>query len=523
VRRLALLPLGIAFGVAVEWAFYDPELGPALTAADLAVGCVLLTCGTIAWDRKDESRVGPLMTVAGVTWFLGNVARPLLYLHRGPLVHLHLSYPTGRLPTRLARIVVAVAYVDAAIEPLAVNDWLTLVLSSLVAGAALQVFLRTSGPARKAGGPALAAALAFAGVLALGSVARLTDSVARTTVLWAYDAVIAAIAVVLFVDLLRGRWTEAVVTGLVVDLGASADAATLRGKLARALGDPSLVVGYPLAETGELVDETGRPVELPRSGSGRTATPIDLDGERLAVLVHDDALLADRQLVASVAATARVAVATARLQAEARARADELEASRRRIVEAADAQRRKLEQELRRGAERRLASVAGLVAAARAAAPDDGDRIATVEAELDDARRELRGFALGVHPAVLTEQGLVPALAVLAEHSVLPVDVRGELARLPEVVEAALYFVCSEALANVAKHAAATRATIEVRAEAGRVSVTIVDDGSGGADPTRGSGLRGLADRVEALGGRLAVESEPGTGTRVTAEIPVPG
>ena len=185
--------------------------------------------------------------------------------------------------------------------------------------------------------------------------------------------------------------------------------------------------------------------------------------------------------------------------------------------------RRKLEQELRRGAERRLASVAGLVAAARAAAPDDGDRIATVEAELDDARRELRGFALGVHPAVLTEQGLVPALAVLAEHSVLPVDVRGELARLPEVVEAALYFVCSEALANVAKHAAATRATIEVRAEAGRVSVTIVDDGSGGADPTRGSGLRGLADRVEALGGRLAVESEPGTGTRVTAEIPVPG
>jgi len=112
---------------------------------------------------------------------------------------------------------------------------------------------------------------------------------------------------------------------------------------------------------------------------------------------------------------------------------------------------------------------------------------------------------------------------VLAEHSVLPVDVRGELARLPEVVEAALYFVCSEALANVAKHAAATRATIEVRAEAGRVSVTIVDDGSGGADPTRGSGLRGLADRVEALGGRLAVESEPGTGTRVTAEIPVPG
>ena len=271
------------------------------------------------------------------------------------------------------------------------------------------------------------------------------------------------------------------------------------------------------------MDDLGRPVELPESGSGRVATPIDVDGEHLAVLVHDEALLADRQLVDSVAAAARVAVANARLQAEARARADELEASRRRIVEAADAQRRGLERDLRRGAEHRLASVAGLVAEARAAAPAGGDRIATLETDLDDARRELRGFALGVHPAVLTEQGLVPALAVLAEHSVLPVDVRGEIARLPDVVEAALSFVCSEALANVAKHASATRVTIEARAEAGRVTVAVVDDGSGGADPTQGSGLRGLVDRVEALGGRLEVESEPGKGTRVTAEIPVPG
>src|SRR5262249_28074750 len=166
------------------------------------------------------------------------------------------------------------------------------------------------------------------------------------------------IAVVLLVDLLRGRWSDAVVTGLIVDLGATADAGTLRAKLARALGDPSLVVGYRLPETGAFVDDAGRPVELPEPGSGRTATAIAERVEQVAVLVHDEALLADRNLVESVAAAARIAVANARLQADSRARAAELEASRRRIVEAADAQRRRLERELREGPERRLERVA---------------------------------------------------------------------------------------------------------------------------------------------------------------------
>ena len=109
--RLALLPVGIAFGVAVEEAFYDDTLGPALSAADFTVGCLLIACGVVAWDRRPESRVGALMTAAGYTWFLGNVTEWLLFLHRGPLVHLHLSYPTGRLTTRLSRVVVVVAYI----------------------------------------------------------------------------------------------------------------------------------------------------------------------------------------------------------------------------------------------------------------------------------------------------------------------------------------------------------------------------------------------------------------------------
>jgi signal transduction histidine kinase len=518
---LALLPLGIGLGVAAEWAAYE-DGGLAVTAADLGVGCILISCGVVAWARRSESRVGALTFLAGITWFLGTLFEPLLYLHRGPLAHLLLAYPTGRVPTRLARIVVCAGYGYAAVEPLAANDTVTLALSGLVAATAVRVFLRTSGPARKAGGPTLAAALAFAGVLALGAVARLGGWYDDRGILWAYDLVIASVAIVLLFDLLRGRWAEAVVTGLVVDLGRSDEVGTLRGKLAWALGDPSLVVGYRLPETSVFVDDVGRVVELPSPGSGRTVTAIDDRGERVAVLVHDEALLADRNLVESVAAAARIAVANASLQAVARARAEELEASRRRVVEAGDAQRRRLEQELRLGAERRLESVGSFLARARrTTAPADYEAIMVLENELDEARRELREFALGVHPAALTDGGLMSTLALLVERSPVPASLSGKVDQLPAPVEAAFFFVCSEALANVAKHAAASHVTIDVRERRGRVVVSLADDGVGGADVSRGSGLRGLTDRVEALGGTLLVESTASVGTRVVAEIPL--
>lgn len=516
---LAVLLAGLGLGVAAAWTAND-TLGAGLAGADLAVGGVLLTCGFTATRRRPASRTGLLMTASGLTWFLGTLAAPALFLHRGPLVHLHLSYPTGRVPTRFATAVVAVAYVVAVVEPLARNDALTLTLSGLVALAAVQVFVGTSGPARKAGGPALFAALAFAGVLALGALGRLAGW-SSDAILWTYDIVIACVVVGLLVDLLRERWSDAVVTGLVVDLGAPADAVTLRARLAQALGDPSLVLGYRLPDAARFVDDTGQPVELPEPGSGRAATAIDDHGEPLAVLVHDDGLLADRRLLDSAAAAARIAVANVRLQAEARARADELEASRRRIVEAGDAQRRKVEEALRLGAERRLDAVAALLAEARTTtASADGEAIGALEADLDAARKELREFAHGVHPAVLSESGLMPALEMLADRSAVPVVLTGGVGRLPGAVEAALYFVCSEALANVAKHASASRVSIEVRRERDGVIAAISDDGAGGAAIGSGSGLRGLADRVEALGGRLWLESPPGGGTRLTVEIP---
>jgi signal transduction histidine kinase len=516
----ALFPIGVAFGVAAEWTSYDSAVGPFLTTADFAVGCLLIGCGVTAWSRRPESRVGALMNLAGLTWFLGTAFEAALYLHRGPLVHLQLSYPTGRLRTRLAGAVVGAAYIDALVEPLASNGVVTLVLSTLVAVAAISLFRGSSGPARRAGRPALAAALAFAAVLALGAVNQLTGSPSEPTVLWTYDVVIAGAAIMLTGDLLRSRWSDAVVAGLVVELGSPAEAGTLRAKLARALGDPSLVVGYRVSNVPGFVDEAGRPVELPRAGSGKTVTPLVDRGEQIAILVHDELLMADSQLVESVAAAARIAVANAALQAEGSAQAAELEASRRRILEAADTQRRRLEQELRLGAGQRLEEAAILLAEARgAAAPGDLQAIEVLEHELAETRGELEEFARGMHPAALMEHGLTAAVTHLAARSPLPVVVRGNADALPPDVEAALFFVCAEGVTNAVKHARASQITIDFKADRGVATVVVADDGGGGASTGDSTGLRGLADRIEAVGGRFAVESPPGAGTRLTARI----
>ena len=192
----------------------------------------------------------------------------------------------------------------------------------------------------------------------------------------------------------------------------------------------------------------------------------------------------------------------------------EVDASRRRLVEAADEQRRQLERELRDGAGRRLTAVAELLSAG-------GAPLAELEVELDAARSALRALALGIHPVILTDQGLLAALHELRANSPLPVEIISPAQSWPEAVEAAAYFVCSEALANVSKYARATHVQIRITSNPRQLGVEIVDDGIGGADPARGSGLRGLADRVDALGGSLSIDSASGQGTRLTAELPL--
>jgi signal transduction histidine kinase len=508
-RALAVAAAGLTVTVAAESATYLPE-EPGLAAADAIVGLAFIGLGVVAWQRRPSSRSGLLMAATGFAWFAGSFAGAALFLHRGPLAHLLVGYPRGRLRSRLEQVVVAAAYVDAAVYPFARQDLVTVTLSLLLVVTALVRFLGAGGPERRARAAALVATSAVALVLGLGAIGRLMEAGAAAAWLWAYQAVLVLVAIGLFADLLWGRWTQAAITGLVVELGELEEAGTLRARLARAVGDPSLLVAYRLPDADGYVDEAGRPVALPAAGAGRTVTYLQEGGRQIGALVHDAAVLDDPDLVSAVAAAAGVAVANARLQAEVRARVGEVEASRRRIVQAGDAERRRLEGELREGAERRLAHVTELLA----------DRGALV-AELQAARAALSEFARGVHPRTLTEAGLAAALAELGEWSPVPVQVSVPEQRLEPAVEAAVYYLCSEALTNVAKHAQASQAAINVERREGLVAVEIFDDGVGRADPARGSGLRGLADRVEALQGRLRVESPAGGGTHLLAEIPL--
>jgi len=489
----------------------------ALALADTGVGVLLVGCGVVTGLR--ERRIGLLMASAGVSWFLGAVAPALVFLHRGPLVHLHISYPTGRVRRPLAVVAVVAAYLAAAVEAIARNPWLTAGLAILVAVAAGDMFSRTSGPARKAAVPALAAAVGFAGVLALSSANGLLELGADRAVLAAYDVVVGLVVLWLTLDLRYGRWTEATIADLVMQLGRPAEAGGLQGELRRRLGDPSLVLGYRVPGGVDYVDESGAPVDT--SGPDRVCTPIVEDGEPVAVLVHDEAMLDDPDLVTGAVTALRLAVANARMRAQVQARVADVAQSRRRIVEAADAQRRAIAQALDAGPQRHLRIVAALLARPSVAAdPALAEQLPIVRGEVAAGQAELGQFGHGVRPALLGTGGLAAALPVLAIHAGQPTHVHVTAGRLAPAVEAALYFVCAEALSNVAKHAGASKAVVEVREQDGSVIATITDNGRGGADP-HGSGLRGLADRVEALGGTFRVVDRPGGGTRVTARIPL--
>jgi signal transduction histidine kinase len=245
----------------------------------------------------------------------------------------------------------------------------------------------------------------------------------------------------------------------------------------------------------------------------------------MAVLVHDTALVEERDVVEAVVAVARLALANERLQAEVRAQLEEVRASRVRMVEAADAERRRVERNLHDGAQQRLVSLSlTLRLLQRRAAAIDEDLAADVTMAADELRcaiEELRELARGIHPTILAEQGLGPALEALAEQAPVPVNVAGiPSRRLPQTLEATAYFLVAEALANVAKHAGASQVMVVADLTEDHLVVEVLDDGRGGATEDAGTGLRGLRDRVAAIGGTLSLHSPPAAGTCLRAELP---
>ena len=289
----------------------------------------------------------------------------------------------------------------------------------------------------------------------------------------------------------------------------------LQAALGRALGDPDLVVVHAAPDG-----------TLPAPDDRRSVAPVEREGRQFAALVYDASLDDDPELVEAVAAAAAIALENELLQIESQARLAELQASRERIVAAGDAERRRLERNLHDGAQQRLVALAlqlRLIQADIRRDPSSAEAMITSAGnELAQSLGELRELARGIHPAVL-EHGIGPALDSLAARSTVPTAVTCELTdAVPRQVELGIYFVACEALANVAKYAQATAASVSLARTDRGVAIEIADDGVGGADASRGSGLRGLADRVEALGGHLLVTSPAGAGTVVTADLPMP-
>ncbi|MFB4295180.1 sensor histidine kinase [Actinomadura sp. NTSP31] len=475
--------------------------------------------------------------------------------------HVFLAYPSGRFTDRAGRAVITAGYAFGAVSvlllvvfgpappegrckdicaPLSLAGSATsarLTEQGLALGTAALVLIGASVPVRRfvrAGdrerrllafptAAMITAAVLWGAVNLLGTV-RSPPSGAIETVLAAaqFTSLLAAPAA-FFLGLLRERLDEARVSDLVRNI-AVMPAARLHTALAAALGDPQLQVAYPVA--GGWVDGRGAPVRLPEAPDPRRLTMVGPPERPVAVLLHDPTLRDEPRLLDAVSAAARLALDNARLEAEVRARLVEVRASRARLVMAGDEARRRIERDLHDGAQARMLGIGrtlrDLRESLRGAPAADGTLalLGRAEDELREALRELRDLARGVHPAVLTARGLGPALERLAMRSALPVRLGvPDLPRFDPTLEATVYFVVGEALANAARHARATGAEVDVEAGGGRLRIRIADDGAGGAVPA--SGLVGLADRVAALDGTLTLDSPPGRGTVLTADLPV--
>ena len=523
----------MAIGLVAEWRLFG-WAAPRSWIPDLLTGWTLLGCGLVAWSRRPESRSGHLLVAAGVAWFVPNLGAGTwgwlatygLYLHRGALIQLVLTYPSGRSHGRLDRAAVITGWVMALAAPVWRSQAWTIAAATLLAGYAYVRYAGSVGVERRSRRIAARATIALAAVIAATAAIRLTvkTPAGQEATLLGYETALCILAVALLVGLLRRPADASVVTDLVVDLGGYRSP-VLRDELARALGDPTLAVGFWVPESHEYVDATGRPVELPLAGDMRRITRVEWNGEPIAELVHDPSVVDDPLLLQAVATAARFAASNARLHAEARSRMSEVAASRRRLLTAADEERGRLEAQLSQGPARQLSDV--LEALQRT---DHGKRaregtimrVERARLQLALAVDELLELAAGLHPRVVTDQGLALALRSLSKRS--PVPVRVEIAAsssLSEEVEVAAYFLCSEALTNVTKYAGPANVLITVAATGSQLEIVITDDGFGGAQLMGGSGLRGLQDRIEALGGTFSLESPLGRGTTVRAVLPL--
>ena len=565
IGKLALVVL--AGTLLTVWATFGPFLispgpyhwsvTPANQAINFSFGILWVVVLGITYARDPAGRMWKLLLLndlAGGAWVLGYFNHPLGWtlaelfgpLAAAILLHLVLAFPSGRLPDRLDRWVVGVVYtivlpiqllgllvwdVDWNAFRLFPNDDLYFLLGrfgllspvlAVIAVAEVLRHWRTASPVgRRILAPvAFGMPLVFV-VLGIWWVAPALDrDDIRVFMLqnrW-IDIPSYLTPLLFLAGILRTRMARGAIADLATELARGVPLGGLRDALARTLRDPTLQLAFASPSGGGLVDSDGQPYQPP---TNRRTTRLERDGELLAVIVHDPGLeREDAQFVEAVGSVARLALENERLQAQVKAQLEEVRASRQRIVEAGDTERRRVERDLHDGAQQRLVALAMRLEAARGTTTDAQALIDATSAELGTAIAEVRSLARGLHPPILTEAGLAAAIHSLAERTPIPVEVEADdRRRYPEPIEATAYFVVAEALTNVARYAGATHARVTIASTGNELVVEVRDDGRGGADARAGSGLRGLVDRVEAAGGRFEVESPPGAGTTIRARL----
>ncbi len=564
--------VGIANGAPVEF-----------IVLDTTIGLVYIGSGVIAWLRRPEVLTGPLLIACGVLNFVGSygpTGHPTLsYIgfaferyYDVALAVLVLALP-ARLPTGASRVL-AVGMLGAflirsasrlflqdpsmfgcsdcppnpfaiAAEPTAfiaietASNIAIALLALAVAGVCVWRLVTSRPLVRRVMWPILAA-----GVVAMAAAAFDAYEFAFTTATQQplfelaepWDAVMSwslygarlLVPIGFLVGSFRLRQAGGPLVPLAVGLERVPSPMRLQSALAAALGDPEVRLLRPDPTGLAWTAADGRPAAAPVEDERHAVTLLEHEGRPLAAIVHDPVLREDPTLVRSVMAVLRLAVENERLDGALQTQLEEVRASRSRLVLAAEEERRRIERDLHDGAQQRLVGVTIALQQARQTAdaaeiPSELRETLTVAAtEVQAAIRDLRELARGIHPALLEDEGLPAAVAALGRRSSVAVETRIDLdRRLPRHIEASAYFTVAEALTNAARHASATRVDVSIRDLGDRLEILVADDGVGGADPSRGSGLAGLADRLASVDGRLRIDSPAGHGTTIRAEVPL--
>jgi len=519
--------------------------------------------GLVGHRVRPGNRTGSLMIVVGIAAFaedlqlgpggwISSIGVLVANASAGVMVHLLLAFPSGRLANHWQRIVAGAGYfvslglqaaqtlvydANAAVGGrgnllrLADMPWLSADLfytaqflgvsvACALVGTLVHRWTSAAPPLRRVLAPVYAAGLV--GGVATGLSQASDDVGLRLAFVWVFLISFCVLPIAFVLGALHVRVGRTAVGDLLSNMAEphSPD------RLARALGDASVRIGYWRPESRDYVDGDGHALKVPEADSIAAVTTVQRNGQPIAALLHDPALLEDPHLLEAVGAAAALALDNQRLAAEVRAQLGEVRASRTRIVAAADDERRRLERDLHDGAQQRLVTTALTLRLVmeRLDCVLDGDTRDLLGQGVDGltaAMGELRELARGIHPTALTDAGLLAAVRELTLRLPLPVHVEATaVPRLDPIIEAAGYFVIAEAVTNSLKHSGGDAVHVGIQQAGAYLTLSVTDDGNGGVDLDAGSGLRGLSDRVAAVGGKLSIQGRPGVGTRVTAVLP---